>query len=251
VSRMKIAYCDDEQVQLDYLEKHIREWSVKSGISCDFAGYESAKELLFEHPERIPFDLLILDIDMQGMDGMELARNIRMRDKSVPILFLTNRKEYVFEGYEVNALRYLLKPVTAEKLEPVLAELSKGGTEEKRYLIENIDGENRKIALTDILYAEAEGHYVHLHTIEGEFSYKKNISELEKEIAELFADALGSAERKPQMFISTHRSFLVNLGRVERVQRTDCVLEDGSSVPISRNSYKAVNEAFISFYKEN
>lgn len=247
---MRIAYCDDEQVQLDYLAHFVAEWSAKSGVSCDFTGYQSAKELLFENPDRIPFDLLILDIDMQGMDGMELARDIRKRDKSVPILFLTNRKEYVFEGYEVNALRYLLKPISEEKFAPILTELSTSDEEEKRYLIENIDGENRKIALADILFAEAEGHYVHLHTVDGDFSYKKNISELEKEIT-IFLDAPGSVgAKRQQVFVSTHRSFLVNLAHVERVLRTDCVLSDGSKVPISRNSYKAVNDAFIAYYRE-
>lgn len=248
---MRIAYCDDEQVQLDYLAHLVVEWATKSGVSCDFIGYRSAKELLFENPERIPFDLLILDIDMQGMDGMELARDIRKRDRSVPILFLTNRKEYVFEGYEVNALRYILKPITVEKLAPILVELSIGDVEEKRYLIENIDGENRKIALADILFAEAEGHYVHLHTVEGDFSFKKNISELEREIAGFLDVAGGSGAKRQQVFVSTHRSFLVNLAHVERVLRTDCVLSDGSKVPISRNSYKAVNEAFIAYYRES
>lgn len=246
---MRIAYCDDEQIQLDYLEHLLVEWSAKSGVPCDFTGYQSAKELLFENPERIPFDLLILDIDMQGMDGMELARDIRKRDKVVPILFLTNRKEYVFEGYEVNALRYILKPISEEKLAPILTELSAGDSEEKRYLIENIEGENRKIALADILFVEAEGHYVHLHTSEGDFSYKKNISELEREIAAVGNNNI-SDERGQSAFISTHRSFLVNLAHVERVLRTDCVLDDGSKVPISRNSYKSVNEAFIAFYRE-
>ena len=241
---MRIAYCDDEQVQLDYLAQLVAEWSNKSGVACDFTGYLSAKELLFENPERIPFNLLILDIDMQGMDGMELARDIRKRDKSVPILFLTNRKEYVFEGYEVNALRYLLKPINEEKLTPILSGLVLEAAEEKRYLIETIDGENRKIALQDILFVEAKGHYVHLHTIEGDFSYKKPISELEKEILSLEKGTKASA------FVSSHRSFLVNLAHIERVLRTDCLLDDGSKVPISRNSYKAVNEAFISFYRE-
>ncbi len=243
---MRIAYCDDEKVQLDYMEHLLVKWSEKSGVPCEYTAYHSAKELLFENPERIPFHLLILDIDMQDMDGMELARDIRKRDKTVPILFLTNRKEYVFEGYEVNALRYILKPISEEKLAPVLQELAVGISEEKQYLVENIEGEMQKIPLESILFAEAEGHYVHLHTVEGVYTYKKNISELEKEIGGM----PGEGAQKPMAYICTHRSFLVNLAYVERVTRTDCVLCDGNKVPVSRNSYKAVNDAFISFYKE-
>ena len=74
-------------------------------------------------PGSYPFDLIFLDIDLGGMDGMALARKIRETDSEVPILFLTNHKEYVFEGYEVQAFRYLLKPVTEDTLFPLLEEL--------------------------------------------------------------------------------------------------------------------------------
>lgn len=237
---MYLAYCDDEKIQLEYMQKLTSDWADRSGIPLTFSTYGSGEELLFEHPESFPFDLLILDIDMKGMDGMTLARTIRQKDTKLPILFLTNKQEYVFEGYEVHALRYILKPVDAEKLFPLLDELQRQTQTEKRYLIETIDGETQKIPLDAILYLEASGHYTSIHTASQIFSLKKSLSELETEIQKSAATDSG--------FISVHRSFLVNLAHVERVLRAECILTDGTSVPVSRNSYKPLNEAFIRFY---
>ena len=246
---MHLAYCDDEEIQLEYIGNMIKTWAKKTGSEVCYSAYRSAEELLFIHEGNYPFDLLLLDIDMKGMDGMALAREIRKKDTGLPIVFLTNRREYVFEGYEVAALRYVLKPLTEEKLYPLLSELSDRKSEEGRYLIETIAGEPRKIDLKRLMYVEAEGHYLTLNRdqkrsqrAEVQFlRLKKSLAVFEKTLAD--AGSTG-------MFVATHRSFLVNLSYVERVLRTDCILSDGSSIPISRNCYKAVNEAFIAFYKK-
>ena len=233
---MRLAYCDDEEIQLEYMQRLAEQWAEQAGVSLTYYAYKSAEELLFENAEGYPFDLLILDIDMQGMDGMALARKIRERDAKIPILFLTNKREYVFEGYEVQALRYLLKPMSEEKLFPLLNEVYMAAREEVQSLIVSTEGEHYKIAVSDILYLEADGHYVRIHTVKRDYVVKKAFTEL----AEVLADG----------FVATHRSYLVHLLYVERVQRTECVLSDGSSIPVSRNSYKAVNEAFIKYWKD-
>lgn len=244
---MHLAYCEDEEIQIEYIRQLAEQWALEKGVPLQFLSYRSAEELLFEQGEHYPFDLLILDIDMKGMSGMELAHKIREKGDELPILFLTNRKEYVFEGYEVNAFRYLLKPISEEKLFPLLDEINSAVKSDKRYLIETMDGEVVKIPLDSILYLEVNGHYTYIHTCEkmpdGEhvvIQMKKSLSELEQEIK--------SVTGGRQEFVSTHRSYLVNLRHVERVMRIECKLSDGSSIPISRNSYVAVNQAFIAFY---
>ena len=233
---MRLAYCDDEEIQLEYMQRLTVRWAKQMGVSLTYCAYKSAEELLFENTEGYPFDLLILDIDMQGMSGMELARKIRTKDARIPILFLTNKREYVFEGYEVQALRYLLKPMSEEKLFPLLDEVYTATREEVQSLIVSADGEHCKIAVSDILYLEADGHYVRIHTVKRDYMVKRAFTELARELAD--------------GFVSTHRSYLVHLLHVERVQRIECILTDGSSVPVSRNSYKAVNEAFIRYWKD-
>lgn len=233
---MRIAYCDDEPVQLEYVKHLAEQWAIETKEKVQVELYQSAQELLFKNPETYPFDLLILDIDMDGMDGMSLARKIREKDERIPIIFLTNRREYVFEGYEVQALRYLLKPMNAEKLHPLLEEIWAKAGKHRPFLVENISGENTKLYIEEILYVEADGHYLHIHMKEKDYEIKKTLAELERKLREAAPEA---------GFISTHRSYLVNTAQIEQVRRTDCVLSDGSVVPVSRNSYKAVNEAFI------
>ena len=239
---MRIAYCDDEEIQLEYMQRLAERWAEQMGVPLTYCAYKSAEEMLFENAEGYPFDLLILDIDMPGMDGapgmsgMELARKIRAKDAKIPIIFLTNKQEYVFEGYEVQALRYLLKPMSEEKLFPLLGEVHMAAREEVQSLIVSADGEHCKIAVSDILYLEADAHYVRIHTTKRDYMVKRAFTELAGELTD--------------GFIVTHRSYLVNLLHVERVQRTECILSDGSSIPISRNNYKAVNEAFIGYWKD-
>ena len=185
---MNIAYCEDEKIQLEYMEQLIRKWADEGNDTVTYFGYGSAKELLFEHPDSFPFDLLLLDIDMDGMDGMALAKEIRKKDQKLPIVFLTNRSEYVFEGYEVGALRYLLKPVEETKLFSLLDEISYALGKERRYLIENVGGETVKIPVDTIYSVEAKGHYIRLHTSAGDYEYKKNLS------ATWVAGALGGVD---------------------------------------------------------
>ena len=233
---MRLVYCDDEEIQLEYMQQLVEKWAKQMDVPLTYCAYKSAEELLFENTEGYPYDLLILDIDMQGMDGMALARKIRTKDAKIPIVFLTNKQEYVFEGYEVQALRYLLKPISEEKLFPLLNEVCTSAREEVRSLIVSVDGDHCKIAVPDILYLEADGHYVRIHTVKRNYMIKKAFTELAGELED--------------GFVSTHRSYLVHLLHVERVQRTECILSDGSSIPVSRNSYKAVNEAFIRYWKD-
>ena len=115
---MNIAYCEDEKIQKEILEELLCRWG-----KVDLVWYESAEQMLFECDGRYPFDLIILDIQMRNQNGMELARQIRRADPQVPLLFLTATKEYVFEGYEVNALRYLIKPIQPSQLFAILGEI--------------------------------------------------------------------------------------------------------------------------------
>lgn len=84
---MNIAYCEDEKIQLEYMEQLIKKWADEGNDTVTYFGYGSAKELLFEHSDSFPFDLLLLDIDMDGMDGMALAKEIRKKIKNFPSFF--------------------------------------------------------------------------------------------------------------------------------------------------------------------
>ncbi len=116
---MRIAYCEDEAAQAELVCSMMESWGERRQEFVEVVLFESAEEFLFKN-EDFPYDAVFLDIAMRQMNGMELARTIRKKDKKLPIAFLTADKTFAIEGYEVRAVRYLTKPVTAEKLDSLL-----------------------------------------------------------------------------------------------------------------------------------
>lgn len=232
---MRIAFCDDEKTQSIFLSELTKQWAKTTGKNCDITVYTSAEEMLFENQDSFSFDFIILDIELDRMNGIELARQIRKVDKKVSIAFLSNSREYVFEGYEVGAVRYLMKPLAKEQLYPLLDMVQTTVEKDKKYIIVGGAAEKYKLLLRDISFLESLGHYVVIHLAERSLEVKRNIGDVAKELGE--------------DFIATHRSYLVNIGWIDKITRTDCILSGGITVPISRNSYEAVNRAFINYYK--
>jgi len=234
---MIIGLCDDNDVQLNYINSLITSWKNTRNIKCDVFTYHSAEELIFENEGSYPFDLLILDIQMGKMNGMELAKKIREVDKNVMITFLTGLRDYVFEGYEVGALRYLLKPLNEKQFLELLDEsFNNLHTDNKNWYIFAHDGESVKLNYDDIIYIEADRHYINLVSTEKTYEIKKSISQLSKELS-------------GYNFFNSHRSYIVNLKHVEKINKSECLMSNGENNPVSRSNYKSLNEAFINYYR--
>lgn len=233
----RIAICEDEKVQIKYLQMLLEQWNMKSGGKMTVDAYTSAEQFLFEAEGNVFYDLLLLDIQMGRMNGVELARKVREQDAKVSIVFLTGIKDYAIDGYEVGAVRYLLKPVKEAELFSLLDRLCEEAKEQKEdYFLFQAAGVTNRIPFSGILYAEAEGHYVRIQTLEKEWKWKENISTL-----------AGSLEAKG--FFLLRRGLYVNLAKVEQIGKTECRLENGEMLPVSKARYQALNEAFIAYYK--
>lgn len=228
---MRVAVCDDE-ASLGLYYKQLMEESVSG---CQVELFCSPKEFLFETQGSYPFDLIFLDIEMPDMNGMELARRIRTTDQTVPIVFLTNYADFVFDGYEVGAYRYLMKETAPEKLGELLREVGRKQEEKKEYLLVRSGGEDVRLTLSEIYYMEASKHDTVVHGRGGELLLRLPISKL--------------ARKLPEYFAAAHRSYLVNLSYVERISRTECGLVGGDCVPVSRGAYESLNQAFLEFYR--
>lgn len=233
---MRIALCDDEEALAQSYAGEIQKWADQTGRFCQVSLFASPQALLFECQEGCPFHLLLLDIEMPGMNGMELARALRRRERSVVIAFLTNYDHFVFEGYEVGAFRYLMKSQVKEKLRPLLEDAAALWEQEKEYLLVSAGGGMERLELNDIVYLEASRHDTILHTAGGSRLLRMPISRL--------------AGQLPGYFVCAHRSFLVNLHYLERLSRTECVMSGGACVPVGRKAYGALSDAFIAYYKE-
>lgn len=235
---MRICLVDDDYTQLDYLKLIIEKWADKHNINVNLNFYHSSEEMIFENNDSYPFDLIVLDIQMGNMNGIELAKRIRETDKTITISFISGIADFVFDGYEVQAIRYILKPVKDKQIYELLNYVSTNIMKEKKYLIISISGEKKKINHEDIIYFESMGHYVILHLQNEEYDYKYNISDLYSDL-------------ENTDFIKTHRSYIVNARFIEKISKNECELVNDIKVPLSRNSYKSVNEKFISYYKGN
>lgn len=229
---MRIVICEDNLTQAEYLETLAHEWGIKNKENIKTTKFPSAEAFLFELEDIPAPDIIFLDIQMGDMNGMELARRLREKSMSSAIIFITALKEYVFEGYGVDAVDYLLKPVNKNKLFSSLDKIVKTMKDQTNYIL---IGGNR-VRINDIRYIESQAHYINIITDEAGYHIKKAIGQFQKEL-------------DSPIFIQCHRSFIVNLMYVKRITKTDVVLEDNTAVPLSRSCYKNMNLAFISYYK--
>lgn len=238
---MRIAYCEDEAAQAKLVRAMIGQWAESRGITAEVVLFGSAEEFLFKN-EDYPYNAVFLDIAMRQMNGVELAHAIRDKDKKLPIAFLTADKTFAIEGYEVHAIRYLLKPVTMDKLCGLLDELlaeRESDAEGTVCITVGEKGAVRKLAESSICYIEVLGHYTQLHLNDNSAA----------RIKESLAAVVAELHRK-ELFVKCHRSFVVNLSYVDKISRTECTLSDGTVLPISRNSYQELNERFIQYHRE-
>ncbi len=233
---MRIALCDDEPVFLEECRRVIALWAAESGEPCDVRAFVGAQALLFETQGEYPFDLMLLDVEMPGMDGLALARRIRETDERVRLAFLTQHTDYLMEGYEVGAMRYVIKAQVAGKLPALLGDVCAKLTRAPEYILVTVEKECVKLDAGKIVYVEAQGRDTLLHLTDGTLALRMPFARFTREL--------------PAGFAAAHRSYVVNLTHVEALSKTQCRLAGGESVPVSRACYAPLNQAFLAYYRE-
>ncbi|MCM1539679.1 MAG: LytTR family DNA-binding domain-containing protein [Blautia sp.] len=228
---MKLAIVEDEAAQGRLLEQYIESWGKKNDIPVSVKIYASAESFLFQWEDE-PADAVFADIQMPGMDGMEMIRRLREKDARVPVIFTTGVADYMQEGYEVEALNYLLKPLSGEKVSACLDKAFRRHEAAEFLVAETLDGV-RKLPLEALNYCEAAGHNTELGLAGGEKLFcASSLSKLEKELGE-------------KGFVKCHRSYLCNISNLNRITAEALVFDDGTGIPVSRRLYRTVNRAFI------
>lgn len=229
--KYKIAICDDAPQELDAIAAIVESWGGRSGHTCEIRKFPSAEAFLFQYEEDRTYHILLLDVEMGEVSGIDLAKRIRRDRNRAEIIFITSHFEFAGEGYEVDALHYLVKPVEGEKLMSVLTKAAERLDREPPYIILNCEGETVKLYEEEILYVEAFLHYITIHTEEREYRIKENIS--------AFAGKLGD------MFYRVHRSYLVSLRHIVRISRTSVIIEGQKELPLARGKYDDINRSYI------
>ncbi len=233
--KLNIAICDDEAAQIEYLSSLVEQWAASTGNVAVLKSFCSAESFLFEYEENKNYDILLLDIQMKEIDGIGLAKEVRKYSKDTQIVFVTGYDKYISDGYDVAALHYLMKPVSFEKISEVLSRAAENLGKTSPAILINTNGENIKLFLSDIYCIEAVGHTLKITCADGDITVNQSLSS--------FKNNIGND------FIFTHRSFIVNLEHIKRISKTDVILDNGKSVPVSRRMYEDINRAFVAYYR--
>ncbi len=228
---MRIAVIDDQPADRDYIAALAMRWPKDRDTAVTTVPFPSAEAFLFAYAEDRDFDILLLDIEMSGEDGISLAKRLRQEGCAAEIVFVTSHFELAGEGYEVDALHYLVKPVSQEKLSAVLSKAADRLKAAPPSIVISSEGETVRLTERELLYVEAFLHYLVIHTEEQDYRIKETLGEF--------------AGRLSEDFFRIHRSVLVNLRRIVKITRTDVTLDSGDVLPVARGKYDAVNRAFI------
>ena len=238
---MIVSICDDNAIGRDVLRALLLEYQKQRKIDdLNVMEYDSpvalAKDL-----DRIESDVYLLDILFPDGNGIELAREIRLRYHHNPIIFITSSKEDTLNAFNVFALRYFVKPVRPkpffETMDYAVARLMEDAP--KYFMINTIEGK-QKLRFSSIMYVERKNQNLHITTNTGKVYESVTLREsFSSRLAPLLEEA---------RFVQTHVSFVVNLDAVDVYRKDHMIMQDGRSIPISRNFNTSVKERYLSYF---
>ena len=231
-----IAVCDDNILDRTQICDTVETYLQNQCIDGKIFAYDSAEKLnSMIDSKRLSFDIIFLDIVMGDMDGMTCARLIRQQDKLVNIIFLTSSTDYVYEGYEVNAMAYLLKPINTKQCVAVLNKtIAQLADIAKESISITSSGVIKRILIQEIMYLESQKNKVEM--ILAQTGARLAIYTTLDAFQQL---------HQSKMWIRTHKSYIVNFLYIEQYARDTFVLRNGTVIPISRNYNKKVKECFF------
>ncbi len=231
-----IAICDDEKYYRNYVKNVVKDYLVKENALFRIELFENGKDFCKVDENIHKFDIIFLDIDMKEMNGMETAYFIRKKNMKMDIVFITVMPDYVFEGYKVSAVRYIMKKEIDKSLPECLGDILRGKKFSSQKMEFSFVGGKRTIFLNDILYIESKSHKL-------QFTRKDEILYMYGQIDDV------QSQIEKFNFVRCHQSFLVNLEHIEQINNYLICLSDGSEIPVSRPRYPKVKQQYLE-YKE-
>jgi len=227
---LSIAICDDLAVDRICLARMVESFFQGRQEKCHLSVFSSGEELLSRfRPGR--FQILFLDIYMPGLSGMETARKIRKADRDCAIIFATTSKNHGLDSYEIQAADYLVKPFCRSDLYDALEWCLSQCIRPARCLRVMSEWEQTDIPLSSLRYIEIHGHLAQIHTRNGAVSVRRSLDDLEHAIQSLD-------------FLRCHRSFLVNMNYIVRLQNNSLYLDKGELIPIGPSNAAQVKRIF-------
>lgn len=231
---MQIAIVEDEAPVRDGLVQAIQQYDAARSCPMQVEAFPDSESFL-RHPCHQTADILLLDIQMPGMDGMSLARRIRQTNGQAVLLFVTSMVSYAVQGYQVEALDFLVKPVQQKTLFDALDRAARKVSQTRTHYLNLRTGSTyHHIDVQELLYVEAGNHKILLHTRQGVIESAGTIRGMEKEL-------------EPWGFFCCHAAFLVCLSAISRVEGMDAVI-NGERIPVSKHRRKALLERLAAYW---
>ena len=232
---LKIAICDDEKYYRDRIENLLKAYLQEHNLNAELVLFQSGESFISQQENLVKYDIVFLDINMNEMDGIETAMRIRRFYSSTYIIFVTAFIDYALEGYKVNAVRYIMK----NTLEISVRESMDAVLEKMIHLQVGFDflQGRQNIYIDNLLYVESKKHKAVFYYMDVSITHYEiydKLDHIEEELSEYG-------------FFRIHKSYLVNLKHIRKVNNYEAVLDTGESLPIPRRRFQAAKEAFAAY----
>ena len=221
---MRIAICDDEKTYIEKLKNDINSLQTHEN-EFEFSEFESGESFI-EQFSKDKYDLVILDIEMKDLNGLQTAEFLRQIDKNVILIFMTSFDKFVYQGYEVKAFRYILKNQLSDTVQ--------GYYRNKKYIKVIDDGIEKELLTVDILYIEVYSHQIVIHTLNKHYYQKGKLGDYEKML-------------EGCLFVRSDKSVLINITNIDYIKKNQVFLKNGKSLYVSRNHLENITKAFLKF----
>lgn len=232
-AQLKIAVCDDEPTDLKEIVELTGQILRDASIDYQISEYDSGNALLEDIQNGVQYQLLLLDVLLEDLDGIALAAKLRQQENHAPIIFISVNRELALRGYEVAAARYLAKPLDFEKLKEALLFCCENLQKNKEILLP-IDQEQCRIPLSSILYVEAFERG-------SRFVLENEMLDTRLKFNEV------DAMLPKASFVMCHRAYIVNLAHTKRLRPREFELKTGATIPVSKYRYQEVRKKFFQY----
>lgn len=230
---MLVAICDDELIFRDAIKSVLTEYAAAHRLPLDICHFSCADELLYSQKR---FDMVFLDYQMPGTDGMEAARVLRSRNITCSIVFVTSYPQFVLESFEVQPFRFLLKPVQPEQIADVMNAYI---TQQKKFspIVVSHDNCQTVVDAKDILYLEGSGKYCVIRTVDNTYTSSKTLAQVHTLLPQ-------------HCFYRTHKSFVINLYCIRSFDKDTVTMLNGEIAKIGRGKIGEFRQAYAQFVKD-
>lgn len=239
---IRIAICDDNETELSRTRVMTNVYAVANPeLEIQLSTYQDPNELLeIIRNRQDAFDILLLDIYMPELTGVQLARNVRELNDQCQLIFLTSSANHAIEAFSLHAAHYLLKPYTRGQLEDALSKaIAAVQKNQQRNIILKTSSGLRKIDITDIVYSETDKHIQNIYLVENE-RIQVRISS-----SELYT--MLSIDTR---FFKCGSTYIINLGRITEVSNKQILFDNGQTIPVLRRQYRELLDRYTAYSLE-